>query len=265
MPPATAPSPFLLGFTSQSPGAPDGDERPWGDGTALAQRARDGSDPWDTGCRVTPLIGGAAAMCAFRDTFEAAIADASAQGDRGILPGRRGQVCIADWQLNALRDLSEGNPWGLGPWDPDLTVARDQAQHRRRRRPPVLGDVRPTELDRTDDDRSGEQRAGDRARPRAGVPRPADPLRVARLPDRRPAARLRRGPASATGVLRRPAQRPEPAGPGDHRTAGDRRLGARRGGCLGVRPVPRPGLASPWPGPGGACRATRSPSTCGGR
>lgn len=114
---------WLLQFTADNPSSPEGDGRPWGDGTAMAARARTGTDPWDNGCRVTPMIGGFVAMSAMRDAFEAAIADAEGQSGR---PGSRGHVYIADWQLNALRDLSVDHPWGGEPWQPETTVTKDQ-------------------------------------------------------------------------------------------------------------------------------------------
>jgi len=117
---------WLVQFTSRNPAAPDGDGRPWGDGTALAARAAAGQPPWDTGCLVTPLLGGFAAMNAIRDVLEAAIDDASVQAARGVPPGQRGHVYVADWQFNGLRDLSENNPWRGEPWNPSTTVTRDQ-------------------------------------------------------------------------------------------------------------------------------------------
>lgn len=114
---------WLLRFTSEDPGSYEGDGRPWGDGTAMAQRAYDGVDPWDYGCQVTPFVGGFQAMNAMRDAFEAAIADAEAQPNK---PGDRGHVYIADWQFNALRDLSVSNPWQGQPWNPATKVAKDQ-------------------------------------------------------------------------------------------------------------------------------------------
>ena len=46
----------LLSFSP----APDGS--PWGTGTHMAKRRAAGVDPWVTGCDVTTLIGGYAAM-----------------------------------------------------------------------------------------------------------------------------------------------------------------------------------------------------------
>lgn len=117
---------WLLGFTSSDPNSPAGDGRPWGDGTAMAARARAGSLPWDSGNSVVPMVGGFLAMNAMCNAFESAISDAAGQAGRGVPPGQRGYVYIADWQFNALRDLSTGNPWGNSPWNPSVTVAKDQ-------------------------------------------------------------------------------------------------------------------------------------------
>ncbi len=92
----------------------------------MAARAYAGQPPWDTGNRVTPIVGGFAAMNAIRNTFIAALDDAANQAKRGVPPGRRGHVYIADWQFNALRDLSSTNPWGSRPWNPATTVASDE-------------------------------------------------------------------------------------------------------------------------------------------
>lgn len=91
----------------------------------MAARAYAGRSPWDTGNQVTPMVGGFAAMNAIRDTFTAALADAGQQAQRGVPPGQRGHVYIADWQFNALRDTSVTNPWGGRPWDPAVTVSHD--------------------------------------------------------------------------------------------------------------------------------------------
>ena len=130
----TVPDPhrWFLGFAGDTDqflgfaGHTDQPGRPWGSGTAMARRAVEGRDPWDDGCRITTHVDGLAAMRAMRETVEAAIRDADRQALAGIPPGERGQVCLASWQTNPLRDLSEGNPWGVGPWDPASVATRDQ-------------------------------------------------------------------------------------------------------------------------------------------
>jgi phosphatidylserine/phosphatidylglycerophosphate/cardiolipin synthase-like enzyme len=123
---AATPQDWLLGFTASNVQASDGDGRPWGDETEMAQRAYQSLNPWDDGCAVEPMIGGYLTMNAIRDTLERAIADAEAQGARQVRPGARGHVYISDWQLNALRDLSTENPWGGNPWSKTSRAKRDQ-------------------------------------------------------------------------------------------------------------------------------------------
>jgi phosphatidylserine/phosphatidylglycerophosphate/cardiolipin synthase-like enzyme len=123
------PSTWLLTFSSTEPSAPNGDGRPWGDGTAMAARATAPGgprNPWDENCQVSTYIGGYAAMSAIRDSLELAITEANAAGN---VPGKCGRVYIADWRFNCLRDLSDANLWKLGPWDSYLTgnqAAADQ-------------------------------------------------------------------------------------------------------------------------------------------
>ena len=100
----------------------DGEGRPWGDGTAMASRRADGKDPWDEHCKVTPIIGGFAAMSAIREALTKTIDDASQPG--APPPGQRGHVYVAGWRFNALRDLSDNtSPWGVIPRPP---VPEDQ-------------------------------------------------------------------------------------------------------------------------------------------
>lgn len=99
--------------------SPDGEGRPWGDGTYMAKRMGN-YKPWDENCKVIPLIGGYEAMSAMRESLEAAIAQAK--------QGKKGYVYIADWRLNPLRDLSEDNPWIIQnrPWNESDSAKKDQ-------------------------------------------------------------------------------------------------------------------------------------------
>lgn len=99
--------------------SPNGEGRPWGDGTYMAKRIGN-SKPWDENCKVMPMIGGYEAMSAMRDSLEAAIAQAK--------QGKKGHVYIADWRLNPLRDLSEDNPWIIQnrPWNESDFAKKDQ-------------------------------------------------------------------------------------------------------------------------------------------
>jgi phosphatidylserine/phosphatidylglycerophosphate/cardiolipin synthase-like enzyme len=123
---AAAPGDWLLQFTASDVRASDGDGRPWGDGTDMAQRAYRGEAPWNEGCSVAPTIGGSLTMNAIRDVLEAAILDAGEQAKRGTKAGARGHVYLTDWQFNALRDLSTNNPWGGNPWGPTSKAIKDQ-------------------------------------------------------------------------------------------------------------------------------------------
>jgi phosphatidylserine/phosphatidylglycerophosphate/cardiolipin synthase-like enzyme len=105
--PKTARDPWLLGFLG------DGAGSPWGEGTWLASREAAGDPPWLDGNFVRPLIGGFEYARAVRERLERAIE--AAQGS-ALRPGERGHVYLAGWRLDPLRDLSESNPWGTGPW-----------------------------------------------------------------------------------------------------------------------------------------------------
>lgn len=87
-----------------------------------AGSAADG--PWDRGCRVVPMISGHQALSALRDSLERAIVQAGWLPDRP--PGQRGHVYLAYWTMTPQRDLSESNPWGLGPWKAGQPVRTDQ-------------------------------------------------------------------------------------------------------------------------------------------
>jgi hypothetical protein len=57
-------------------GSPTNDGRPFGDGTAIANRVYNGQNPWDEGCKVETLIGGLDTMRSIREEFKIAINDA---------------------------------------------------------------------------------------------------------------------------------------------------------------------------------------------
>lgn len=114
---------WLLQFTNSNYSAEDGEGRPWGDGTAMAERAKAGKVPWDEGCGVKAMIGGYAAMGAIRDTFEKAIAEAETAAMKQLPFGQRGHVYITGLQFNAQRDLSRANT----PWTEGQTATLDQS------------------------------------------------------------------------------------------------------------------------------------------
>src|SRR6266576_1999560 len=114
---------WLLQFTNSNYQAKDGNGRPWGDGTAMAERANEGKVPWDEGCLVKAMIGGYAAMGAIRDTFERAIVEAETPAMKQLPFGQRGHVYITGLQFNAQRDLSRTNT----PWKEGETVTADQS------------------------------------------------------------------------------------------------------------------------------------------
>ncbi len=114
---AADPATWFLPFWSANPNAYNGDGRPWGDGTAIAARARapGAPSPWDDGCRVTSYVKSVDAMSAMRQSIEDLITAATGSSQP---VGSRGSVYFAGWRLNSLRDLSTANPWGTNPWTP---------------------------------------------------------------------------------------------------------------------------------------------------
>jgi phosphatidylserine/phosphatidylglycerophosphate/cardiolipin synthase-like enzyme len=86
-----------------------------------ARRAK--QSPWCEGCAVEPLIGGYAVMSAIRDDLERMTAQATASARS---PGERGFVYLADWRMNAQRDLSSSNGWGTDSWGAATSAASDQ-------------------------------------------------------------------------------------------------------------------------------------------
>jgi phosphatidylserine/phosphatidylglycerophosphate/cardiolipin synthase-like enzyme len=114
---------WLLQWSTTAWGLPTWDGRPWGDRTELVKRSSQTTNPWDTGCKVTPLIGGYETMCSVRDTLEAALADATSSSQPA---GQRGHVYMTGWRMNPLRDLSDSNAWVTSPWASGQTATRDQ-------------------------------------------------------------------------------------------------------------------------------------------
>jgi phosphatidylserine/phosphatidylglycerophosphate/cardiolipin synthase-like enzyme len=108
---------YLLNWSSQTyrPNFPSGSGRPWGDGSAYAQR-EGSSPPWDTGCDATPLVGGFAVLRSMREDLEQVISN-----------GSGGHVYIADWRFDMLRDLSENNPWRTNSWSDQSGPSLPQA------------------------------------------------------------------------------------------------------------------------------------------
>ena len=113
---------WLLPFASADFSAPNGDGRPWGDGTAIAARANpedpSHGDPWDTGCGVTTFVGGQAAMDAYTVVLSKVITAAPTSSTSPYINGAwaRGHVYIAGWRFNCLRDMSANtNAWDSPP------------------------------------------------------------------------------------------------------------------------------------------------------
>jgi phosphatidylserine/phosphatidylglycerophosphate/cardiolipin synthase-like enzyme len=120
---AADPGRWLLTFSANDPDAPNGDGRPWGDGTEMAARSYVGRPPWDLGCAITTYVGGRAAMDAMRVALKQVIDSASSTPmfDRGSWA--RGHVYIADWRFNCLRDMSTGTDrWTSQTTDDDATA-----------------------------------------------------------------------------------------------------------------------------------------------
>jgi phosphatidylserine/phosphatidylglycerophosphate/cardiolipin synthase-like enzyme len=120
---------WFLQWSTTTYGLTKKEGRPWGDGTAMANRetASTPQRPWDENCTVVPLIGGYETMCSIRETFRAAIADAASQAKQTppVPAGKRGHVYIAGWRVNPARDLSDANHWKTSPWGPTDTAAED--------------------------------------------------------------------------------------------------------------------------------------------
>ena len=79
-------------------------------------------NPWDEGCKVTPLIGGDETMMVIRESLLAAIDQAKAHhGGFGAL----GHVYFAGWRLTGFATFlirtmqmhTKSQPWTLPCWD----------------------------------------------------------------------------------------------------------------------------------------------------
>jgi phosphatidylserine/phosphatidylglycerophosphate/cardiolipin synthase-like enzyme len=126
--PGAPPPKWFLRWTNIQ--EPVGDEgRPWGDGSEIARRRGLGQNPWDTGCRVTPLIGGLDAMTRMAVELQDVIDKANKatpKFDAATRTWPNGHVYIADWRFNCLRDLSTKNTWKTDDWGAANTAAFDQ-------------------------------------------------------------------------------------------------------------------------------------------
>lgn len=116
--PELVPNTWLLDFLRNK--APFNDDQkydkeelnglPWGCGTAMATRYKNGKKPWDEGCKVTPLIGGYETMEEIKKAFETVIKYAESLPPN-TPPDQKGYVYIAGWRLNAFRDMFyKGDP-----------------------------------------------------------------------------------------------------------------------------------------------------------
>jgi hypothetical protein len=111
---------WFVPFSSSNFSAPNGDGRPWGDGTEMAARANPASpsNPWDVGCTVTTFLGGQAAMDEYNAVLNQVI-DSAQQSNTAVFANgawTRGHVYIVDWRFNCLRDVSANtNAWGAKP------------------------------------------------------------------------------------------------------------------------------------------------------
>lgn len=88
--------------------------RPFGDGTEMAKRAKDGKVPWDDGCEVQFLNGGWETMNSIRGEFFLAKNDALNCSNP---LGQRGHVYISGWRLNANRIIYHDMTTNETVWD----------------------------------------------------------------------------------------------------------------------------------------------------
>ncbi len=118
---------WFLNWTGATATAPNGDGRPWGDGSGIAARQAAGGNPWDEDCTVKVLFG-MEAMTAMADSLQAVIAQAKKRAPFDKAAGKwvNGHVYIAHWRFNCLRDLSTTNAWTTNPWNSADKAALDQ-------------------------------------------------------------------------------------------------------------------------------------------